>query len=191
MGTLYPQLPLQSSQNFPVPTRARANAQDLDAARLIKRLDRAIRRGLKPPHRSPRRERVVEDNEAAVQDQFNAVAYGGQIEHRVLSLRLQEVAARVSGTDEGGAQEFKTQQLTFDFFAESRAEELARFEKCTRAVARGLDGPVQENLVQVSQRVAARFSVSIKVSGAMLDGVAGGAEKSANAQEALIERFLA
>jgi hypothetical protein len=80
------------------------------------------------------------------------------------------------GEDGGTAASLQSAQLTFDFFQESRAEELAFFQQRTAAAGEGLDGERQSSLYAASKEIAARFEFSVTISGAALNGFAKTAE---------------
>jgi hypothetical protein len=104
-----------------------------------------------------------------------------------MALQMQEARARVSG--EGGDAEASFQQLSFDFFAESKSETLTTFQRRARGVGEGLDEGRRAAFASASQRVSLRFSFSMEISGAALNGVAGGAE-AASGSEQNFDRFL-
>ncbi|MBI4557954.1 MAG: hypothetical protein HY706_10260 [Candidatus Hydrogenedentes bacterium] len=121
------------------------------------------------------------------------VQFSSQVTQLSLSAMLQEVRARLAqAADEGGAPsaELVAQQLTFDFFAEARTEQLVLFQQRTDAVAAGLDGARQETFIEASRRVSARFSVSINVSGAVLNGFANAAEGLQDSDPATFDKLL-
>ncbi|MBI5092503.1 MAG: hypothetical protein HZB26_08675 [Candidatus Hydrogenedentes bacterium] len=132
--------------------------------------------------------------------QFDSVVYSSQMARVSLAARFQEVAARIAqsqGDSQGQQQsvEVGVQQLEFSFFAEVKAEQMASFHQRTTAVADGLSGTQQQTYIEASQRVAARFSMSINISGAALTGFAGASEgiKGAgqdNLDKQLLDKFL-
>jgi hypothetical protein len=86
--------------------------------------------------------------------------------------------------------EAKAQQLTFDFFAESRVEELALFRERTAAVADKMDGVRRETYLEASRRVAVRFSMSVSMSGAALSGYGKASETLPEADDATFGDFM-
>lgn len=138
----------------------------------------------------PDREYLGSDTASELQDRFDSIVYQSQVQQVAVSVRLQEVAAQLAQGEEGTTGQVEARQLTFDFFAECRTEQLAQFQRQTNAVADNLEGVRQETLVQASQRVAARFSLSVNVSGSLLDGFAGGAEKVQNADDEPFAEFF-
>lgn len=126
--------------------------------------------------------------------QFDAVLYHSQLEKVALSLRFQEVMALMAGAPDEttpSSEALVGRQLAFDFYAESRTEELMLFQQRTGAVAEGLGETRGETYVEVSRHVAARFSMSMSVSGVALTGFAGASEGLQEADEATFDRFLA
>jgi hypothetical protein len=109
---------------------------------------------------------------------YDALAYHSYMERVSMSAEFQQIKLLASAGEDGetaaAAAEFT--QLTFDFDAEIRAESLTLFKQRTDAVAEGLEGEQQETFAAASQRVAARFEMSMSVSGQVLNGFAGAAE---------------
>lgn len=126
---------------------------------------------------------------AAVEDQFNLVTYSSRVQRLSLAAQFQEVAARFADGENGSTAEVQAQQLSFDFFFESRAEELAVFQERTATVADGLEGTQQSSYLATSQRVAARFHFSMTLSGAALNGFANASE-SAEGNEDLLDQLI-
>ncbi|MCC6486573.1 MAG: hypothetical protein IT364_03670 [Candidatus Hydrogenedentes bacterium] len=120
---------------------------------------------------------VSGDESQAIQNQFDALVYRSQVERFSLTLALQEAAARATDEDGAASAEAQASQLSFSFFSESRTEELVRFSQRTQAVADGLEGSQQTSYLEASRRVSQRFSVSLNISGAALNGFAGASEK--------------
>ncbi|MCC6153607.1 MAG: hypothetical protein IT367_07600, partial [Candidatus Hydrogenedentes bacterium] len=116
---------------------------------------------------------VGSDASNAIADQFEGIVYHSQVERLSLSAALQEAAASFSQGDGGATASASAKQLTFDFFAESRSEELVRFNSRTSAVADGLSGDRQAQYIEASRLVAQRFSFSMTISGASLNSFAG------------------
>lgn len=120
---------------------------------------------------------VGSDASNAIADQFEGIVYRSQVERLSLSAALQEAAASFSQGDGGATASTSAKQLTFDFFAESRSEELVRFNSRTSAVADGLSGDQQSQYLEASRLVAQRFSFSMTISGASLNSFAGTSEE--------------
>ncbi len=119
----------------------------------------------------------VGDGPLEAADELNALVYHAEMRQVALAAEFQKVAWQSSGdeaAEAGVSGEF--QQLTFDFFAESRVEEVVFFQERVDAAAAGLEGEQQETFVEASRRVSARFSMSMEVSGVVLNGFAGAAE---------------
>ena len=166
---------------------ARPGANELKHAPLSDPLDRGI---VPAPRSGPVRECIEPDAGSELQGRFDSIVYQSQVRQIAVSARLQEVAAQLAQGQEGTTGEVAARQLTFDFFAECRTEQLVQFQQRTNAVADTLEGARQETLVQASQRVAARFSLSVNVSGSLLEGFAGGAEKVQNADDEPFAEFF-
>ncbi len=127
-----------------------------------------------------------------IDDAFDAVVYRSQVERAAVALRFQEFAGRFGRASGDQTQEVQVglQQLTFDFFAETRTEELLLFRQRTDAVAEDLDGTRRETFIEASRRVSARFEFSMSISGAALNGFAGAGEGLQEADGATFDRFL-
>ncbi|MBN2311328.1 MAG: hypothetical protein JXR94_20290 [Candidatus Hydrogenedentes bacterium] len=133
------------------------------------------------------------NREAEIDDEFSALVYSSQMQKASLSVQFSEAAASLTRAGEDGesAVELEARQLSFEFYAEVRTEELALFRERTGAVADELEGTQRESFVQMSQRVAARFSMSLEVSSTVLSGYSGAAESLPAADEATSDNFLA
>lgn len=127
---------------------------------------------------------VSQDESQAIQNQFDALIYHSQVERFSLTLALQEAAARVTQEDGTASAEAQASQLSFSFLSESRTEELVRFSQRTQTVADGLEGAQQTSYLEASRRVSQRFSLSLSISGAALNGYAGASEKLSQADGA-------
>lgn len=106
---------------------------------------------------------------------------------RELATRLLEASTKPAAAGphpDAGSQE----QLTFSFFAEVRSEALVSFQQRTQRVSEGLNGARQQNLVETSRAVAARFEFSLSVSVSVLQGFSDGAESLGNTDE--LDDFL-
>jgi len=147
------------------------------------------------PESAPRADRsggepaAVRGQADGLEDRFTSTVYRLEQQQLSLSARFRQVTARTS-EDGAGSAAVQGQQLTFDFFAESRTEELTRFTQRTDNVAEGLEGARQTRFRQVTQRVAFRFEASFTVTGAELNGFANGAE-GLQGQGELFDRFTA
>ena len=132
---------------------------------------------------------VSPNRQLETEEAFNAFVYRSYAERVSLSAQFQEAVAQVDG--ENGQAQAAARQLTFDFVAESRSEELVVFTERTNAVADRLEGVQRESYLEASRQVAARFSISLKISGAALNGFANASEGLPEAGEATIDDFNA
>ncbi len=133
-------------------------------------------------------------NQAAdVDEAFEGAVYYSKMKQVSLAARFQQVAAQISNASSEKGEEttvgFKAQQMEFSFFAESRTEELVRFNQRTQEVAQGLQGAQKSSYAELSQQVSARFEMSITISGAALQGFAGASEGTVD-MEALFGDFM-
>lgn len=106
-----------------------------------------------------------------------------------VAVQMRQAAAQFaagSGAAAGAAME----QLQFDFFAESRAEELLLFNRESARIADSLWGARRAAYVGLSQQLAVRFEMSLSISGAALRGF-NGAAGLALENNALFDKFLA
>jgi len=144
-----------------------------------------------PAQNPPSADGVGEDASQAIARQFDAFVYRSQVERFSLTASLREAAARVNGEDGEGGAEAQAAQLNFSFFAESRTEELIRFSERTQSVADGLQGTQRESYLEASRAVAQRFSLSLTITGAALNGFAGASEELGGADgQSGIDRLL-
>lgn len=118
----------------------------------------------------------VEFTQAAPEIGVNALLEALQaLAERILQA-FQSGTGEPDGEDQPSSSNVQSQQLEFSFFAEIRVEQLIAFEQRTSEIAQGLTGDRQANLVETSQRVAARFEFSLSVSATVLTEFANGAE---------------
>lgn len=105
----------------------------------------------------------------------------------------QRISAQISHTTlasgPAGNAAFTALQLEFDFFQETRAGELAYFRRRTDAAGDRLEAGQRADFFAAREEISARFSFSIGLSGAALNGFAGAAEGAVDARE-VIERLL-
>lgn len=132
---------------------------------------------------------VAPNRELETEQAYNAFVYRSRTERISLSAQFQQATARVGGED--GEAQVAARQLTFEFFAESRTEELVRFSQRTGAVAGQLEGAQRETYIEASRQVATRFSMSLEISGAALNGFANASEGLPEASAATIDDFNA
>ena len=112
-------------------------------------------------------------------DSYESSVYTAQAAKISLAAQFHEVAARVVSAQDGGdgqASQDSGAQQVFSFFAQVKSEQVAVFQQRTSAVASGLSGSQQQSYIESSQRVAARFSLSVSVSGSMLNSFASTSE---------------
>jgi len=130
---------------------------------------------------------------SAADEDFQSITYSSRMERMSLVAELQEVRAHIAELrDDGHCQAGVTaKQLEFSFFAESRTEELQIFNQRTGKVAEGLKGGTKETFTMTSQRVSVRFSMSLTMSGAALQGFAGASEALADGAGGTMDKFLA
>lgn len=131
------------------------------------------------------------NQEQALTEAFDQVVYRSLEMRQSLSLQLSSARAQLGqgggeGTAAATAEAF---QLQFDFFEETRYEELALFQKRTDKTAEGLDGPRQASFFAAREEIAARFEFSVTISGAALNGFASTAEGASESNE-LMDRLL-
>lgn len=122
------------------------------------------------------RDAVSTDESDAIAEQFEGVVYRSQVERLSLGVAYREAAAQFSNDDGSATASTAAKQLSFDFFAESRTEELVRFNTRTNAVADKLSGGQRTQYIEASRLVAQRFSFSLTISGAALNSFAGASE---------------
>jgi len=137
--------------------------------------------------------RASQTAETAIADQFDALTYSARMERVSLAAEFEKVRARIAAANEdaGEAQaQAGMEQLVFSFFAESRYEELAIFQQRTSKVANGLEGARQQSFVLANRQMSARFSISLTMSGAALNGFAGAAEALQNGDSASFDQFM-
>ncbi|GMV98983.1 MAG: hypothetical protein AMXMBFR84_01230 [Candidatus Hydrogenedentota bacterium] len=128
------------------------------------------------------------DQAGEIAEQFEGFVYRSLVEKLSFSYNSKQAA---SSGDEGAASSAASaNQLTFEFYAESREIEVARFSQRIQNAAENLDGARGNRLVEAGRLTAQRFSLSVSISGAALNGFATGAEQSVNADEAF-DSFLA
>lgn len=186
--------------NPPAATRSHPRADRAERGHGAKRAHGKHRgHGAKGAHGSHRANRghdahgdkFGKNNAQALTNQFESVVYRVQTTQVSLSARLQEVAARFTKDGEGGTQlqSFQSKQLEFNFFAETRVEELVRFQHRTEALGEGLDKTQAASLVQASRSISARFEFSLTISGAALNGF-NNAVEGAQGIDALFDEVL-
>jgi len=149
---------------------------------------------LHPQYPTPQRDVAAlhhTNPEQALTEAFEGAVYRSLESHQ--SLRLQHNALQGQLGQGGDGQNtqigFQATQLQFDFFSETRYEELALFSRRTAAIGEGLQGPQRSSFYAASREISVRFELSVSISGAALDGFAHTAEGAGEASE-LIDRLL-
>lgn len=115
-----------------------------------------------------------------------------------LAVQFQQVAAKSAssgaesetGTGTGAGEAAQATQLSFDFDAQMRVEQMVSFQSKTTQVAEGLDGTQKQTYLETSQQVAARFDMSLKVSGQVLLGFANGSQEIAQSDATTLDPFM-
>lgn len=135
---------------------------------------------LLPMRPDPQRDaaRVQPNQEQALTEAFEGAVYRSLETRQSLSLQLSstQLSLGQGGQDGGSTASLESTQLKFNFFQESRVEELALFQQRTEAAGEGLDSARQSSLYAASKEIAARFEFSVTISGAALNGFAKTAE---------------
>ena len=121
----------------------------------------------------------------------DAMVYYEKVSQLSLSAQFLGQMGGAGGTDSEFAAGDAANQLYFEFFAESRTEQLAFFQERTASTADRMDGAARETLVEASRRVAARFSMSVTLSGSALTSFAQSAEALPEADGETTEAFQA
>lgn len=149
---------------------------------------------LLPSRPAPQRDAalVQPNQEQALTEAFEGAVYRSLETRQSLSLQLASTQARLGqGGAEGGAgASLETTQLTFDFFKETRYEEVALFQQRTQSAGANLDSDRQASLYAASQEISTRFEFSLSISGAALNGFAKTAEGASGSNE-LMDKLLA
>ena len=142
-------------------------------------------------HKSRKEGPAQPNQEQALNEAFEALIYRAQTTQLSLSAQFQELSAAKASQGKAGqaSTQLQAQQMTFDFFAETRVEELVRFNQRTEKVAKGLEGPQQTSLIEASKSISARFEVSFSMTGQSLNGFANGAEGLQDNAD-MLEQFL-
>ncbi|NIA14739.1 MAG: hypothetical protein GWP08_11720 [Nitrospiraceae bacterium] len=161
MGTL----PLQSLQQLLL----------ADSFSQVQAFNMASSRGPKAGAAKPATEPdPVAGKEVQAGEHLAASMYYAEMQRVAMAFEFQQASGGQG--DDGAGEGTQESQLTFSFFAESRAEELVSFQQRTNAVAKGLEGATQETYVEASRKVSARFEMSMTLSGQALNGFAKASE---------------
>ncbi len=149
---------------------------------------------LLPSRPAPQRDAalVQPNQEQALTEAFEGAVYRSLETRQSLSMQLSSAHAQLGqgGTEGGAGASLETTQLTFDFFEETRFEELALFKQRTAKAGEGLDGERQTSFYAASQEISTRFEFSVSISGAALNGFAKTAEGTGGSNE-LMDKLLA
>jgi hypothetical protein len=148
---------------------------------------------LLPSRPAPQRDasRVQPNQEQTLTDAFERAVYRSLETRQALSLQHTSTQMQLGqgGTADSTAASLETSQLTFDFFQETRMEELSFFQQRTNATGGNLEGPQQASFYAASQEISARFEFSVTISGEALNGFAKTAE-GADGSNALMDKLL-
>jgi hypothetical protein len=175
--------------SFQLPALLNSRPENNPASMLRNRQAQAPEGRQKPTNQKPPALGLGHDRGNEISSQYEAAVYRSQYERVAFSATLQEVAAALSEGAGGTQAQAAARQLEFNFFAESRTEELVLFRERTQRVAEGQQGQTRETLTQISQRVAAKFELSLSVSGTALNGFASAAE-GAQSDNDLLDKVL-
>ena len=136
------------------------------------------------------------DPAQAIARQFDGIVYRSRVQQNAIALHLQQSAQKLTQPGPDAVIEQSVQQLGFNFFTESRSEELVLFRERTAEIASGIGGHGGETLIQASRRVAARFEFSLSISSTTLNaftqaagqGGADGAKELARLSDSLLAK---
>jgi hypothetical protein len=131
---------------------------------------------------------VGADGAQRASDQFSAMMYHSQMSRMSLSVQFQQARAKVNG--DNGEAAAAAQQMQFDFFAESRTEQVVAFNNRTGQVAEGRPAGQRETFLGASRMVAQRFQMSVRISGQSLEAFAGAAEALGQSPEEVFDKFM-
>lgn len=142
--------------------------------------------------RLPVPEDTFQGNTLPTEDELSLLTYRSQMYKVALALQFRETTAQLAGGENEGDEttQVQSRQLDFSFAAEMREEELVLFQRRSQALADQMKGPRRESYIEASRAVAARFALSVKVSGAVLAGFTEGAETLQAADDASFDTFL-
>ncbi len=110
-----------------------------------------------------------------------------------LAVQFQDAASRVIVHNDGGEAvgDIQSRQLNFEFFFESRQEELVLFQSRTDAAAEGLPARQAGLVRKTSERLAVRFSMSASISGEALAGFTDAVDEARREKMlAFLDRFM-
>jgi len=118
---------------------------------------------------------------APADEVYEASLYRSTATQTRVNFSLTQAQGAYASEDGAEAASFAAQQLEFSFFQEVRSEELARFSQRTaESPAAG-----SSRYIETSQKIAARFEVNIKISGAALQNFSDTGDALADSEELL------
>ncbi|HOJ32022.1 MAG TPA: hypothetical protein PKY35_04225 [Candidatus Hydrogenedentes bacterium] len=120
---------------------------------------------------------------------YDALFYTSKFQQ--VSLSLSAAGQSASGqTANAGDVSVDPAQILFQFYGEARSEQLALFQSRTSGTADKLSGATRESYLEMSRRVGIRFSLSVEISGAALNGFAKTSDALATSAEDVFKKFL-
>ena len=150
--------------------------------------NRALRTHAPSPQQAPSA-RALPNQALTTTDAYEGAVYRTLETRQSSSLQFSTYSAQLgSGAKGEGAAELASSQLTFDFFQESRYEEVSFFQRRTDAVGAGRGAGSRESFFAAREEITTRFQLSLNISGAALSGFASTAEGAADS-DALLDRL--
>lgn len=146
---------------------------------------------LLPTRPSPQRDAagLQPNQEQSLTEAFDRAVYRSLETRQSLSLKLSSAQAQLGQGGGADAASVDANQITFDFFQESRSESLDLFQKRSAATGENLDGDTQSSYFAASQEIAARFELSVSISGSALSGFSKTADGAGGSNE-LMDKLL-
>lgn len=146
---------------------------------------------LLPSRPSPQRDAagLQPNQDQSLTEAFDRAVYRSLETRQAFSLKHSSAQTQLGqggGSDSGSSD---ADQITFDFFQESRSESLSLFQKRSAATGANLDGNTQSSYFAASQEIAARFEFSVSISGAALSGFSKTADGASGSNE-LMDKLL-
>lgn len=135
---------------------------------------------------------VQPNQEQALTEAYKNAVYRSLETRQSLTLKLSSARLELGQGNQDGSTTSSAEagQLTFNFFQESRLDELALFQKRTDATGDKLVGSQKADFFAARQEIAARFEFSVSISGAALNGFAKTADGASDSNE-LMDKLLA
>lgn len=119
------------------------------------------------------------------------VTYHEQMARVSLASLLKEIREQTAASQGNESQvSGDSKQMTFEFFGEMRTEDLIQFRSRTSGTAQGLRGSQRQTYIEASRKVAARFRLSLTISGEALSGFSRASENLKDGSPALLDQFL-